>query len=302
MNGDGVPAEQSEINTRLADLREYARKAAARDDLVCRARRAGASYADLITASGLSRGTVTSILTQAGLTGPHPTETETTVAPTQQLMFPHHPHFISARKNSPGRGTTYEFRPFTGAEPEPVDPVAGPIRDDLTAAQREERWERSREIEAARDLWMAARYRLLATPLVKKAVAARPKVDEALAAMGKAWEALDTATVWPVAVKRLLAAHEIALAAMYTWVDNFAEPLAEFEGKQENYVQEQVSDWRGIARSLGYEPNWDIGNYYAGDRRVGPHYSNDPVRDLKEVIATQRATLDEVARFSPQPK
>jgi hypothetical protein len=311
---DGNPGQPVTIDAKQAaldNLRRYAQWATQRDPMVCTARRAGASYDEIIDASTLSRGTVTSILTKAGLTGRHPSAMEAPVTTpttsaeygTSARFFPHHPHFVSIEHDC-GSSYRYGFRAFTGAEPEPKTPP-GPDyipADDQTAedkARLQEWRERVSEIGAANKLWQQARYYHQVTPLVEAALKARPPVDEALAAMQTAWEGLDNAPVWPVAVKALLDAQDAARAAMDRWVDRYAYPLAEVEGNQSNYISEYFADWHGIAEKLngGQPVSWDVGSYHRGPY-TSPSYWDNPLEDLDKTIRKQRARLEEVARYS----
>lgn len=51
----------------LAKLREYAKWSAQRDHLVCEAKLQGASYTEIMDASGLAKATVNAILKKAGI-------------------------------------------------------------------------------------------------------------------------------------------------------------------------------------------------------------------------------------------
>lgn len=285
----------------LARLRQYREWVERRDFLVCEAKRAGATYLEIMTASALAKGTVNTILAKAGLTGPQTSEdtVPATTSGASSRYFPHHPHFLSATEDGGGR-TRYQFRPFTGDEPEPVWPAA-PKQSEEDEAMWAEYSERCREIDAAWKLLRGARYHKQVTPLVDAACKARPPVDEALREMDAAWSGLDSAQVWQVAVKRLLDAYDSARAAMQCWVHTFAEPLAVVESNQSEYVLEYVADWRSIARQLGHEePQWDIGSYYKGDKHVRASYDPAPLDDLERTITKQRTKLEEIAKLSRQ--
>jgi hypothetical protein len=309
---DGVPDPVTIDAKRaaLANLRDYAQWVARRDPLVCAARQAGASYDEIIEASTLSRGTVTSILTKAGLVGRHSPSKEalvpTSTAPAQ--FYPHHPHFVEVQEEWGGTMYTYAFRPFSGDEPEPVPPPYPSYvpEEDRTAeddARLLEWRERNREMDAARKLWQQARYHRQITPLVEAAIKARPPVDQALDAMQRAWEALDNTLVWPAAVKGLLDAQDAARAAMAQWVDDYAYPLAEAEASQPYYIREEVADWKGIAAAKfngGQRISWDIGFYYADSSYS--EYSESPLDDLNCEIKRQRDKLAEIAKYNkPDP-
>jgi hypothetical protein len=310
---DSLPSGSSEIlgptekDAALALLREYRSWTERRDPLVCAAKRADASYSEIINAGGLARGTVNTILARAGLTGPlAPAPEEPVPTTTRPRYFPHHPHFMSATKHGSSHAE-YQFRAFTGDEPEPVYPeMPGPYKaaaeqSDKDKAMWAEYTERVREIDTATLLWKEARYLKQITPLVDAACKARPAVDAALREMDEAWAALDNAPVWQVAVKRVLDAHDAAQVAMRRWVDEYAEPLAMVEGSLSVRVLEHVKPWQDIARQLGHDrPEWEIGWYYKGDRHGGASYDRAPMTELDRTITEQRAKLKEIAEFSKQ--
>lgn len=298
-----VDPEQSVVvdarQAALATLRDYAHWFSQRDALVAAAQRAGASYNQIIEASGLSRGTVHSILTRAGLVNQPPPEDPMAASPsTPQGMsarfFPHHPHFV--RKDT--SRNRYEFRAFTGDEPEPkfTEYVAWVDEhgDAEARARYEEYYERDSEFNAARSLWAKARYVRTVTPLVEAAVKARPPVDAALDALTAAWSALDTATVWPAAVKRVLEAQNKADTELSRWVFDYARPVAEVNSTHD------CSDWDTIATKVngGQRVSWDVGycNEYHGETRscVPPR----ELETLERTIREQKAQLAEIGRYS----
>lgn len=228
----------------------------------------------------------------------------TTEYGTSTRFFPHHTHFVGIEKWGLGH-YNYGFREFSENEPKPEKPdCPAYVPDGGRSADDEARlreWrERASEYEAAHKAWEQARYFRQVTPLVEAAINARPPVDEALAAMRSAWEALDTAAVWPVAVKHLLDAQGNARTALARWVDDYAYPLAKAEGEQSYYISERVADWQGIAAKIngGQDVAWEIGWYYAGDHHCRAGYSSSPLVKLDETIQQQRARLAEIARYS----
>jgi hypothetical protein len=309
VSDDDVTATSSSKEAAIARLRAWQAEIELRDPLVCAAKRAGCTYTEIMNASGLAKRTVNSILDRAGLTGPQPTASEAPVTTaTAPRFFPHHPHFIKVETVTQfgSTGDYYTFKAFTGTEPEPTHPDFPGSHKSVEEQTDDEKamWaefsERNREIDAAIKCWQEARYFRGVTPLVKAACKARQPVDEALAAMETAWTDLDNALVWPVAVKQVLDAHKNATDAMNRWVNDFAEPLAMFEGKQPFYVREHIADWRGVAEKLGYKPQWDVGSYWAGDAHTHASYDDSPLAELQRTIREQRAQLDEIAKFIKQ--
>lgn len=298
--------------TALSRLTLWADETKRRDPLVCDAKRAGATHDEIVFASGLAKQTVANILKAAGLTAEalkqqeRSMQTDTTTPPafgTSARFFPHHPHFVAVKPTWLDGRYEYTFREFTGDEPRPENPAyPGYVPDEEQTAEDKARMreyhERMAEIDSADKAWQQARYRRQITPLAEAAVKARPPVDEALSAMTEAWEALDSAPVWPVAVKRLIDAQDKARTEMGRWVDGYAYPLAKAEGSQSHYIREHVADWRDIAEKVtGTRIGWDIGWYYKGDHHVGS-YSSDPWGELDETIRKQRARLEEITRLS----
>jgi hypothetical protein len=233
---------------------------------------------------------------------------EPTPAPAYGMSaqyFPHHPQFAKVEPIG-GQNVRYTFiPPFTGDETEPEVPdrpkfIPEKDRTDEDKARLQEFYERRGELEAAHNCWEEARYYRQLKPLVMAALNARPPVDEALAAMRSAFAALDNALVWPVAVKQLLDAQDNAHDALARWVDNYAYPLAKAEGQQSYYIREHVGGWNDIAAELngGQGVDWEIGWYYPGDRHTRAGYSDSPRIALDDTIRTQRAKLEQIARYS----
>lgn len=300
-DADGTQHEGQppEVNTLIAEEAAAAQERAAG--------LATANDTKIMETSGMAEPIANSNVDKVGLTGQQPTaqeEAPVTTATTPRF-FPHHPHFVSVEtvQRFGQTGENYTFRRFTGDEPEPTHPDWPSPHKSVEEQTEDEKamWaefsERNREIDAAIRCWEEARYHRGVTPLVKAACKARPPVDEALAEMDAAWKGLDDAKVWPVAVKRVLNAHENARKAMTTWVYEYAEPLAVFEGRQSYYIREHVSNWRGIAEKLGYRTPWGIGTYWKGDSYSHASYDDSPIDDVALTIRTQRAELEEIARF-----
>lgn len=224
-----------------------------------------------------------------------------TPVPTSSRYFPSHPNLIrttviSADPLTPGGQYKIEHTPFTGDEAEPARP---PLEDKLAAikqhpedeeaiqAEYDQRWA---EAEALYPLWRRAYYLTRVTPLINAAFAARPVVDAALRELDEAWAGLDTAAVWPVAVKRVLDAQSAAIKAMEHWIYTYAKPLSEVESDNDD----MLADWQAVARQLGYDPQFDIGWTYSGN------YDASPMTDLDRKITGQRRRMTEIAQYSKQ--
>lgn len=280
----------------LQQLSRYRSWTGSRDELVCAAKRAGASYVEIITASGLSRGTVTTILSRAGLTAGQAPQEDTVL--TTEPYFPHHPHLIKTRGQHDYK--IYEFKPFTGNEDQPIEP---PLPDNASEEVMREWLDRCSEYRAAHREWAIARYRARLKPLLLAAADYWPKVIDARHEMRKAFDALTTATVWETAVARLLAAQDHARAVMSTWADEFAFPIDELYGRQAEYVLDAAPHLHDAAVELGIHTSrdWLLGDYWRGDRDRLPTYDS-PVADLDAEIETQKRRLAEIAAYSPTPE
>jgi hypothetical protein len=222
---------------------------------------------------------------------------------TATTHYPHHPHFVSATPSHFG-GIQYEFRAFTGDEPEPQGPT---WTEDLPQdeARYAEYRERRDEIEAAHRLWELARYRRQLEPMLRKAAAAWPAVAEAKQRVTDAYAALDAPPhSWEVAVKQLLDAHDHARTVVGNWDCNHAYPIAKFEGTQSFHVREYGPGYRGMAQEIGIDASdWEIGWYTpAREGVVREDYGNSPQDTLNREIDRQRAQLAEVASFSRHPE
>lgn len=268
----------------LAELRQYARWVSRRNPLVRKAHHDGATWSELVEASGLARQTIANILAA-------PQPEEDSVETTAQ-HFPHHPHFLSVKPGS--FENRYEFKPFSGREPEPVEPDY-PGNDDNDKSVYEEWRERCAEIRAARQEWQMARYHVDMEPLFQLAAKKWPKVAASLAAMREAYATLDDATRWEPAVKRLLDAQDAASEVMSDWDNTVAMDIARTWQQQPGHVWEMIPGWRRSARDMGYDSaDWEVGTYYSDG------YDDSPLGALESEIEKQRRRLREVASFSKQ--
>jgi hypothetical protein len=215
--------------------------------------------------------------------------------------FPSHPNIIRTSLSpgdqfKPGSRYQVECTPFTGDEPQPEPPM---YADQLAAIEQHPEAEqaiqaeydqRVAEYEVTYKLWREARYRKELTPLITAAAEARSVVDAALRELDEAWAGLDTATVWQVAVKRVLDAHDAALTAMEQWTYIYAQPLA----VAESTYPASMAGWWSLAKQLGHEAEWDIGYAFRGG------YDPIPIDKLNSKIDSQRQQLAEIAKFTKQ--
>ncbi|MET9260349.1 hypothetical protein [Amycolatopsis sp. NPDC004079] len=220
---------------RLTQLREWAER---RDELVCDAQRARATYAEIMAASGLAKHTISAILGRAGLTGDRPAHPEDTMlAAALSVDYPHQPHFVRVEPapegdhanilcrylNRSGMTPTprvkFTFEAFTGDEPEPLLPSIADL--DRASAMRNEAPFASAlcetEWRVARDLWRLARHTRRLLPVLDDAAVVWTRYDHARDTMNRLYRGLGTTAKWNQAVMRLLDAQENALNEAEDW-------------------------------------------------------------------------------------
>ena len=203
----------------------------------------------------------------------------------------HHPHFISAERQSWG-GIRYGFREFTGDEPEPQDPE-GLYEDDSLD------WEQKRQVlleyEAARDLWHQARFCrdataafCAATPGWQAYVRARSAMDAAFA------EFRDTEdTRWRAQVLRLGDAQDQAHRAAVGW-DRTAAELRRLE--HEHYLAVSTGHELSlceVATRAGIDiDSWHLGSFYGV-------YRDRLADQVSDAISQQEGRLQKAGVLAP---
>jgi hypothetical protein len=200
----------------------------------------------------------------------------------------HHPHLIKVTKNQFG-SIAFEFKPFTGTEPEPERPRAM-WTDDMPEAARDLLQD---EYEAAYNLWNDARYvRTLKTVTAKLSASAKwGDYAQARTAMDQAFAALDTTpnTEWNAAVSRLVAAQETAREAADAW-DGIAKQIAAVHHDHGG----SWLTWADAYKQAGIDATgWDVQDHYA---YTSTYSSRTPlVEKLQVAIDEQRDHLSTVA-------
>lgn len=283
----------------LGRLAQWARNNEQRDLLVCDARKAGATQAEIIATSNLAKQTVINILHAAGLTGDalkqqeQPVQTDTAFA--EAKYYPHHSHFISATSGHRRGDWEFEFLPFTGHEKRPgrIEPTADL---DTNHAKRDEYIQRDHEYRAAEELWEKARYRRDMTAAVRKAPTMWQAYLDARAAMDSAWAALDTTEHWQRDVLRLRKAHKACLAAAQAW-DEIGETMGTMEygaiyGRCPSH--EQIAKELGIAGAQDWDVRSQDDYYRSGPFRPAPGLRGDVLHDVNEQVEH----LEEISRLS----
>ena len=266
-----------------------------RDPLVRAARRAGATIAEIMEASGLAKNTVRSALAEA-----EPAATEDTMTTTVDPITRYrHPHLVDARPGPRTNETTYTMRPFTGYEPRPEMPRDPWHDQDLT---HEDRLRLAREYDALDLAWAKAVFKLKLRPVLADAAQrwreyadARRAMDELFAAFADLQDGK-----WKSQTLRLAEAHRRARAAAQRF-DEIGEQLAVLEREHLTLVGEREAMTTADAASeLGVDArdwylSWLEDYQPAGYQR---DFLTPLTRRLAQDIEAQQEQLREVDGLS----
>ena len=278
--------DRSRKEAALSALRIWRTYMDSRDPLVLAARSAECSIADIVTASGLAKGTVRSILDSQ--------EDTSMTSPVDHLAPYHHPHLVSV---APGRwegDKTYTFRLFTGSEAKPASDwdrwrADGLSPDDCLAL--------SSEYEAAGRMWGQAAFKLAARPALVKAEPTWREYQQARAELESVfasfWETADGR--WRAQLLRLTDAQQAAVRAANRW-DEVSESLAELEYEHGREVGDDYSlTLSRVAPEFGLDvKDWEI--YHFTEYQGAFSYGGRPgLRKLGEEIEGQNKRLREIA-------
>ena len=277
----------------LSALRTWRTVTEDRDRLVRAAKSAGATWDQIIEASGLARGTVAGILSPkaAGGTG--------TVGAGPRTRVEHHPHF-GGYDPSGSPAEAYMFRPFSGLEEPPLAPDRLVGESDAAYAQRIDR----DEWRAAWRRWREAYLRLKARGPLTAMAARWADCTRTHAALTAAFDELVTGPdgQWRAGVNRLVEARRSALTAAASWDEAAADllqlrardpGLRELSDRAESLygpvgsADGPYGDWGRAARDLGIDTSgWVVGDGH-------------PCLDRVEgVIAVQDKRIDEINRLT----
>lgn len=271
-----------------------------RDPLVRAARKAGCTWEEIESDSGLSSKTIDRILSAAGLTGKQPDPQENPM-PTD---YRHHPHFVSVQRSTDESGReqyTWNFRPFTGREIDVQNPVEFP-QDVDNNRDAYDTWRMAQsEYGSARELLLKAAYLngldaavTAAAPQWRKYSAARTRVNTA-------WAALPTASQPELAVLELLNAHAEALEQAEKW-DGWAQEIARLDTQKPGDVdlsyidiaiKKQVAD-RDVIEA------WDI--HMESSYRMTYGSGGSTTGALKKIIGEQRSRLKEAGLLTVEKR
>jgi hypothetical protein len=209
----------------------------------------------------------------------------------------HHLHFIDGKRDTEypyGARYFFQFRPFTGSEPEPEMP------DGLWNQLSEDDYRLLRaEYQLAYELWAKTRFRRDITPMLRAAVPVWQEYERARSAMAAAfaafWETSDIQ--WKAQILRLTDAHAQAETAARNW-DDVAASLARAQDKHLRDVgEEHELDLRDVATGADLDiSTWEICGDY-DYKRPEWHYGEfvtPAVRAVREAIGRQKDRLKEV--------
>ncbi|MEU3455635.1 hypothetical protein ABZ671_18840 [Micromonospora sp. NPDC006766] len=295
----------------LAEIQRWAQhQANARPRLIADAWRAGCrNVAELARAAGCSRDTVYADLTAQGIDYSDRATKETpmpTPAPSAATTVTwHHPHFVSAKETH--FGIKYQFKAFTGDEPEPTLPESASLAfrnacDAFEVGSAERRavsdaWTAAeREARAAHTSWRVARYHRDVAAVLRKAAPAAEAYLRAKQAADAAYAALDDAPdgKWRATLLRLADARTAALAAAEQF-DQAVEPAAGLIDGLPERTLELIDSIDGVGRQIGLDTSdWWIGSsdeyhgYGAGPSR----------RKLSRQFKEQDQRIKEVSRLA----
>ena len=204
----------------------------------------------------------------------------------------HHPNFLSARPD--GHSTYFEFRAFTGKEPEPEVPREATV----TRETLDEYQQLRAEYAVAHGMWARARFTALAVPALKAAAPAWQACSQAQAAMEAAFGALREAGDgrWHAAVLGLIDLQEQALAAAREW-DLAAAGLAQL---QDQHFREAGEEFELSLRQVASDAGLDITDWHIGYFENGG-YQWGFAEYVTQAILAQKATLREVAELAGPP-
>jgi hypothetical protein len=206
----------------------------------------------------------------------------------------HHPHYLSARQETRYGMTswTFQFKPFTGGEPEPSEPVGAWSDPALT---RQDQLLLEAEYRAARIMWHQARFRAETARLLPGAAAAWLAYARERKALDALYQSLLETTdgLWRARTMQLLDHHERVLAAAGAWqeIDLVLTGLEDRHLRQVGEGNElTVAD---VAREHGIDTReWMVGESYRGT------YQPALVPLVRHAIDAQRKRLAEVARLT----
>ncbi|MEU7802685.1 hypothetical protein AB0B10_25835 [Micromonospora arborensis] len=295
----------------LAELQRWAQhQANARPRLIADAWHAGCrNVAELARTAGCSRDTVYADLTAQGIDYSDRATKETPMPTSTTVPTWHHPHFVSAKKTS--FSIQYQFKAFTGDEPEPKLPESVSLAfanaydtgEPNTPARRAalDAWQDAeQEARAANTSWCVARYHRDVAAILRKAVPAAQAYLRAKQAVDAAYAALDDAPDgrWRATLLRLADARSAALTAAEQF-DQAVEPAAGLSDGLPERVLELTDSIEGVGRQVGL----DTSDWYIGTSDEYRGYGAGPSQDkLARKFEEQDRRIKEVSRLAGDPQ
>lgn len=281
----------------LSALRTWRTVTGDRDRLVRAAKLAGATWDQIIDASGLARGTIAGILApgSAKATGPAGTNADAVVE--------HHPHF-GAYDPVGFAGEAYMFRPFSGLEDPPLAPGRLAGETDAAYSRRVDR----DEWRAAWRRWREAYLRLKARGPLTAMAARWAECSKAHAEMAAAFDRLVTGPDdrWRANINMLLETRGVVRVAAAVWDEDASnllrlaatdpqlrEPAERAEGLYGSIggAAGFYRDWGKAARDLGI----DTSDWVIDEVVDDGHAYHDRI---EREIAAQDSRIDEINRLT----
>jgi hypothetical protein len=293
----------------LSALRTWRTITEDRDRLVRAAKSTGATWDQIIDASGLARGTVAGILAPKSAKAPRLTRTNT------GALVQHHPHF-GGYDPVGFADEAYMFRPFSGLEDPPLAPDRLTGETDAAYSQRVDR----AEWRAAWARWREAYLRLKARGPLTAMAAGWADCVTAQAEMTAAFDRLVTGPdgQWRANINILLEARGKALVAATSWDEAATNLLLlrandlKLRDLNERAVSlygpagtaaEPYRDWDKAARDLGIDTSgWavaEVSGLDDIDARDVQGSAGRAYRDgLEREIAAQDTRIDGINRLT----
>ncbi|SHK96286.1 hypothetical protein SAMN05421803_14913 [Nocardiopsis flavescens] len=220
-------------------------------------------------------------------------------------LAPHHPHYVSASGTGYVGGIRWQFRQFTGTEPDPMLWVPEGWVTPMIRTMGYDRWRvYEREVSIAALLWEAARRERAMVAAIRAAAPAGAAYVAARERAVSAWEAVTTApdNRYRSAVAALLSAHrELTEAAPP--LDRCGRPILDAQDPPDQGWREDVRDEmrtiEELAASVGVDATgWELG-YEAREYSRPPWSGRDwlpPAAEAaRKLITEHRDQLAEIA-------
>lgn len=233
-------------------------------------------------------------------------------APSVQIPTWHHPHFVSVTNGY--FGTEYEFKPFTGHEPEPRLPADVREAFEKFYAQHRgtpagqaanEAWSTAlREVEAAHIMWQAARHKRALLAWLQKVAPIARAYQQARKQTLDTYESLHATPdgFWQAKLLTLVEQRAVTLD-LARKLDDKTAPIAALRDELPERVWDALPPIGDLAKSSNIDlGGWQPDLYGAYERA----YSDDAcdfiitgpeTRELERLFAEQDERITQVTRL-----